>query len=60
MDNHILSRKKYCYLPTITLAVIACFITDWSEFISMSHLECTLALKTAVHASVVLLTTVYM
>ena len=44
-DNHILSRKKYCYLPTITLA---CFATDWSKFI----IQNMLALWTALHTSI--------
>ena len=55
-DNRILSRKKYCYLPTITLALIACFVTDWSKFI----IQNVLALWTALHTSVVLVTTVWL
>ena len=34
-DNRILSRKK---ILLFTLAVIACFVTDWSKFISIQNM----------------------
>ena len=57
--NRILSRKKIAHFVAFDYIyiVVACFVTDWSKFISLKHLECVLALQTAIHTSMVLLET---